>query len=208
MLADFLRRYVVTADVGDGSVIGTGLEGVDEDLRAVIGLLGGKTFESGLYRVYRADQLVPRTQAVSRIFDINRPRAVVFAADWLGRQFAVCDSREPGSRRTVTCVDAGGADGFDTEQTIVEFHTQALVRQASAALAYPFFQEWMGANPSEIPPDKCVGYRIPLFLGGKDDLSNLELMEMGVYWHLCSELWDQVKDLPEGAPVGEITFDE
>jgi hypothetical protein len=208
ILAAFLGRHMVTADEGNSPFPETDLACVDEELVAVIGLLGGKTFDSGLYRVCRADQLIPRTQMTAGMFDVVGNRAVVFAADWLGRQFAVRDDDGPGSPRTVVCLDAGGADSFATDQSIIEFHNRALVKQTNAALASSFFRKWHRSNPSDILPTQCVGYRVPLFLSGADELSNLELGDMGVYWHLCTEMWNRVKDLPEGTDLGEVKFVE
>ena len=53
----------------------------------------------------------------------------------------------------------------------------------------------------------CVGYRIPLFLGGDDSLENMEVSDMEVYWDMTDQLWEAVKDLPEGTKIGNVSFE-
>ena len=49
--------------------------------------------------------------------------------------------------------------------------------------------------------------RIPLFLGGEDSLENMEVSDMEVYWDMTDQLWEAVKDLPEGTKIGNISFE-
>ena len=43
-------------------------------------------------------------------------------------------------------------------------------------------------NSDEIGLEDCVGYKIPLFLGGNDEISNLEITDMEIYWGICGQL--------------------
>ncbi|WP_434798222.1 T6SS immunity protein Tdi1 domain-containing protein [Terrisporobacter vanillatitrophus] len=36
-----------------------------------------------------------------------------------------------------------------------------------------------------------MGYKVPLFLGGEDDISNLEEIDMEVYWSVTGQLNSQ-----------------
>lgn len=40
----------------------------------------------------------------------------------------------------------------------------------------------------DIPHDKCVGYKVPLFLNGEDNISNLELSDIEVYWGIMGQM--------------------
>jgi len=42
-----------------------------------------------------------------------------------------------------------------------------------------FGYDWLG---------RCIGYKIPLFLGGEDVIVNLEDSDMEVYWYIVSEI--------------------
>lgn len=51
-----------------------------------------------------------------------------------------------------------------------------------ACLASSFYKQWKENNKNkDIQNGQCVGYKIPLFLGGTDDISNLELSDVDVY---------------------------
>lgn len=36
--------------------------------------------------------------------------------------------------------------------------------------------------------NQCVGYKVPLFLNGQDDIDNRELSDMEVYWGLMGQM--------------------
>ncbi|CAE6797130.1 hypothetical protein R75461_05007 [Paraburkholderia nemoris] len=48
---------------------------------------------------------------------------------------------------------------------------------------------------------QCVGYKRPLFLGGADELHNLELTDLDVYWTLSSQMIAQLSGVPTGTSV-------
>jgi hypothetical protein len=49
---------------------------------------------------------------------------------------------------------------------------------------------------SSINYKECIGYKVPLFLGGKDTTDNFEIADLEVYWEITCQLYHQVKDLP------------
>lgn len=205
-LSVFLDRYRVTSDAGNTAIPRRLRSLVDADFVSCLENLGGKTFENGLYRVHRANELRLYTRLVSRVFSAVKGRIVVFAADWSGRQFAVNSLEQVGGKPCVECFDLGGPDSFCTDQDVFTFHNCALVEQPQAALAAKFFKKWHEKSAESIGPDECVGYKVPLFLNGKDVLANLQKTDMKVYLELCAQLWNQVKDLPEGTPIDKIVL--
>lgn len=44
------------------------------------------------------------------------------------------------------------------------------------------------AHPAPVNFDECVGYKIPLFLGGDDHIGNLQSTDLDVYWTLTGRL--------------------
>jgi hypothetical protein len=44
------------------------------------------------------------------------------------------------------------------------------------------------ANTQPLDHNKCVGYKVPLFLGGEDEISNLDELDMEVYWSIIGQL--------------------
>jgi len=45
-----------------------------------------------------------------------------------------------------------------------------------------------------------MGYRKPLFLGGSDEVENLEVSDLDVYWHIMGQIIRKTKGLPQGTP--------
>jgi hypothetical protein len=62
------------------------------------------------------------------------------------------------------------------------------------------------ANPGLLPlsSSQCAGYKVPLFLGGKDSLENLEVIDLEVYWSLSGQLRDGARVLPPGSSIGQV----
>jgi hypothetical protein len=52
-------------------------------------------------------------------------------------------------------------------------------------------------------PDS-VGYRVPLFLGGKDVVGNLKVTDLEVYRSLSSQLRGATRNLPPGSAIGGV----
>lgn len=207
-LAPFFRRFRITHDDGNAPLPASIRKKVDDEFLLVFEQCGGKTFNHGIFRVYRGDQIARRTVMISRMFRAIRGQAVAFGADWLGRQFVLDFSEVVRGKPTVVCLEPGVPDSFCTDQSILAFCNDTLVKKADAALARNLFREWRATSNIDIRPDQCVGYRVPLFLNGKDTLRNLELTDMEVYLDLCTQLWDRVKDLPEGTSIDHVSMEE
>lgn len=92
------------------------------------------------------------------------------------------------------------AAGLDT------FHDGILLEEPDATVAYGFFQKWLDAGGGAPGYEECVGYRTPLFLGGVDEVSNLEVSDFEVYWSICGQLLSQVRSLPPGARIGSVSI--
>lgn len=80
------------------------------------------------------------------------------------------------------------SDALEIPVPFSEFHDTELVDHPDAALASDFFVEWLTENPGAVEFEQCVGYVVPLFLGGQDVIGNLELIDLDVYWTLSGQL--------------------
>jgi hypothetical protein len=162
---------------------------------------GGSSFGRGLYRVIRAADLEEWKARVSLGFPEFEGRIACFGYDWLGRTFAVDSQRQEQGRPGVVMFDPGAGEVLEIPSNIQTFHDGELIEHADAALAIDFHQRWLANGGTEPAYAQCVGYRKPLFLGGADELENLELSDLDVYWHLLGQLIVKTKGLPQGTPV-------
>jgi len=54
--------------------------------------------------------------------------------------------------------------------------------------------------------NQSVGYKLPLFLNGKTDSSNYEIVDTKVYWDIQYQIFNQIKDLPEGTRISNVAI--
>lgn len=55
---------------------------------------------------------------------------------------------------------------------------------------------------------ECFSYQIPPAFGGEIEPDNFEPTNMSVHFSILGQIHEQVKDLPEGASIGEIKIRE
>jgi hypothetical protein len=151
---------------------------------------GGATFSGGLYRVHDERSSAVAEGLISDAFPEFSDRARVFGYDWLGRQFALDFRRLQGGQPLVLMLEPGTGEALEIAANFVDFHDEEMVEFSDAVLAINFFDEWRAAHPDSIPlaRDACVGYKVPLFLGGEDTIVNLELSDLDVYWTIFGQL--------------------
>jgi hypothetical protein len=64
------------------------------------------------------------------------------------------------------------------------------------------------SSGKKLGPGECFSYQVPPVLGGEIDPDNFEPMDLSVHFSVLGQIHEQVKDLPEGAPIGEIKIRE
>lgn len=205
--------------LGDGLTMMYGLDQppmkVDDDLgepqlRPLFDELAAASFGGGLYRVHTPDLARLWTEKVGELFPEFTNRVVCFACDWLGRQFALDRQRRDGRRYLVTLLDPATGDAFEIPATIATFHTDELVQNGDAALALGFYADWREASGDDdfLELYECVGFGVPLFLGGPDTVSNLARIGMDVYWTIAAQLRHGELELPPGTTIHDVELDE
>lgn len=199
----FLNEYEVTSEVENTPV---SVEVNDKRVLEIVDELGGKSFNNGIYHVYTGGELSSATELVTQAFPDAKGKILVFAHDWLGRQFAINYSDDA----RIAMFEPGSGDVFNIPCHIIDFHNEELVDYREEALALDFFQEWSSSSEGLISGGveigRCVGYKVPLFLGGEDIINNIQLIDLDVYLYVCGQLLRKAVDLKEGQTVNDITI--
>ena len=138
---------------------------------------------------------------VANAFSEFRGRTSCFAYDWLGRIFALDSARSAAGRTALLMLEPGTGAALEIPCNLSTFHEGELIDYREAVLADSFYANWLAAGGTIPDPHHCVGYKVPLYLGGKDLLENLELSDLDVYWHLSAQLISKAKGLPLGTRV-------
>lgn len=166
----------------------------------------GATFDQGLLRVHDADSGPAAADFIHDAFPEYGGRLRAFAFDWLGRQFVLDEERMRSGEPLVLLMEPGTGMALEIPTTFSELIDDELVESSDAALLDQFFEEWSERNPGVLPLafDQCVGYEVPLFLGGTDDVDNLEVTNTEVYWSLAGQLRVATRNLPPGSSISGI----
>jgi hypothetical protein len=169
------------------------------------GRVAGCSFENGLYRIHDAETGPQAASLVADAFPHFAARCCPFGYDWLGRQFAIDSARSEGGEPLVLLLEPGTGEALEIPFTFAAFHDE-LDALREPALAGSFFEKWAQTNPGSVPlaATQCAGYKIPLFLGGKDTIENLEVIDIDVYWSLTGQLRSGTRLLPPGTSIGSI----
>ena len=154
--------------------------------------LGGKSFDNGLYTIHTFTDSLKWTGLLSQYFGKEENSFLSFGHDWMGRQFCV-------SRNTNECIymfDPATQEDFYLDENLLEFHNDSLPNLKVENLASDLFEgalKYLGIT--SVSYHQCVGFKTPLFLNGKEEVSNYEVGDLEVYWDFEYQLYKQVKNL-------------
>ena len=164
--------------------------------------LQGRIFGKGEYRFYYFSEIDNWNKIIISLYPKFKNKLECFASDWLGRQFVIY--KENFKTEKILMLDPASGDIFEIANDFVEFHENILLNNYDDCVAYNFFQEWLDSSVEEISRNQCVGYKKPLFLGGKEDIGNLEIVDMEVYWYLNIQLFEKTKIMKKGSKINKI----
>lgn len=164
-------------------------------------------FFDGAYRLHRSGDVGRFTDLARTAFPDFADRIECFGADWLGRQFARDHGRHQDGQPLVLMLEPGTGEVLEIPADYTSFHENELLEQAEAVAALSFYERWRSAGGARPRYDQCIGYKVPLFLGGLDDLPNLEVSDLDVYWTLASQLLAQIRETPSGTVIDRATLE-
>ena len=118
----------------------------------------------------------------------------------MGRQFAI----NKADQSNILMLDIDTGDVLEIPASFLNFHNIELVVFAEEALAETAFKEWSQHQDIPLKHTDCVGFSVPLHLGGKDNLDNRERIDMSVHWELSAQILDQTKPLPQGNRITAV----
>jgi hypothetical protein len=167
----------------------------------LINSYSGKSFGNGLYRLHEIENIEKWNEIITQAFPEFTGRISSFGFDWLGRQFALDLKRIVEGQPQILMFEPGTGEVLEIPCSFLDFHEYEIPNDHDACLSSEFFKGWTSQNSINLLTDKCIGYKVLLFLGGQDSLENLELCDMEVYWTFCSQLIQKIKELPVGTII-------
>ena len=203
MLSNFNKTFRVTEMENSGEKIEF-LKDVPSDVFNIMKGYGGMTFNGGLYRIHTYTSSVHWSIQVADYFSKYKNKILPFGFDWMGRQFCV----HVNDHNMVIMLDPATGEDFEMRQDILSFHEEDLAMDVDNMLAYELFKNILSHYKiSDIRFSECLGYRIPLFLGGIDNIDNYEKSDLEVYWHIHSQIFNKIRIIPSGTPINSIKIE-
>jgi hypothetical protein len=202
----FRERFSV--DSSDKAVrVDRSVESGEAHLRELFAQFGGDSFNDGLYRVMDAGASDSWSKLVGQAFPTFSGAVTCFGFDWLGRIFALDARRLVEGLPGVVMLEPGTGQALEIPCNVHNFHESELIEYREEALAASFFQKWISIGGDAPKVAECIGYKKPLFLGGKDTVENLERSDMDVYWTIATQLIEKARGLPAGTRIGSVRID-
>lgn len=165
--------------------------------------LGGRSFGDGLIRSFNWEEKMKWEQIVRECIPTDNCDYELFSFAWDGACFGV---EAAGEKSTILLFDIGDLKCKPVPMTLTDFLNVEIPGDCDGYLAANSYQKWLKTHPAP-KRSECVGHKIPLFLGGRDDFDNMEIIDMQVQWEMTAQIWQAVRDLPPGTPIGSIRFE-
>ena len=86
---------------------------------------------------------------------------------------------------------------------IDSFHNEEIIEYRDAALASNFYNRWISNGGPPPQYGQCIGYLKPLFLDGVDELENLQVTDIDVYWHIMGQFIQKIKGMLPGTSIND-----
>lgn len=201
MYQQFLRKFVLNSEDNEVQIDFHQENINDPSMASFLQRFGGMSFNGGLYRTIPLGAVKRWEALVVDAFPPFNKFISCFAYDWLGRIFALDSRRNEEKGGVVIMFEPGTGKSLQIPCNLADFHNHELVEHCNEALAANFYAEWLAAGGQPPKMDQCIGYKIPLFLNGKDIVSNLEIQNLEVYWTVNAQLIRKAKELPRGTAL-------
>jgi hypothetical protein len=155
----------------------------------------GRSFDEGMLRFHDAQTGPNYRELVFAGFPelgkIDR-KADVLAFDWNGKQYLT--AKVPGERDVQVLVADLGAGELSRLASVAQFAAVLKLDNVGEFFDVGLFNDWkqqVGEPDAQLGFSDCVEYQVPLYLGGADDVSNLQLGDMDVSWTIGVQIMNQ-----------------
>ena len=209
MFTGFCNFFQVKPNEGKETNQSLGFNDIQKKSTGFVELLSnfqGMSFSNGLYRFHKLEEIAHWNEIILDAFPEFDGRISCFGYDWLGRHFSLDSGRVENNQPQILMFEPGTGEVLEIPCDFMGFHNEEIPNYHDACLASGFFKDYLSQNPVGVERNECIGYKVPLFVGGQDIISNLEKSNMEVYWSLCSQMLHKTKALPKGAKIDKFNI--
>lgn len=160
------------------------IEGIDV-YEKFLECLGGRQFGNGLFNTFAKDNIEKWTSVVNEAYPEFKGEFKLFGYDWLGRMFGISGQK---NNEKVLMFEIGTGEVLEIPCNFLDFLNEEIPLYSDACLAATFYNKWLRKKRKAVSYGRCIGYKVPLFLGGQDVIKNLEESDLEVYWYVVTEV--------------------
>ena len=171
-----------------------------ENVATFIEAFSGKEFGNGAFKVFKKEEIEKWTNIVWEMFPDFTMGFSIFGYDWLGRIYATDTIGN-----VIFVFDPGTNDVMDLLCEFSFFINKTLPKNAKDILALKFYKKWLKKNDKPAYSN-CVGYKVPLFLCGKDKIENCEETDMEVYWSILAQIVAKIREKTNGTVIDSFSI--
>ena len=180
----FIENYKNSLVIADNTKTSTtNYKEIDE----LFSKYGGLSVDLGVFKIHTYSSSNKWTTIIADTFPDYKDKIIVFGFDWLGKQYARHISEE-----IVYMFDIATRQVFLLETNVETFFNVDLIEFANDTIQTEMFLEW-NKEKKHIKFNQIVGFKIPLFLGGKDTIDNYELIDAEVDWEINKQIRDKIE---------------
>ncbi|MFC9295505.1 T6SS immunity protein Tdi1 domain-containing protein [Streptomyces sp. NPDC057011] len=187
MYENFLSAYPADSDEAPRPFSAPKLAELD-GFNELVSLGAGKSFGGGILRIHSESEMERAAGLIADGFPDYDGRVAPIAKDWLGRQYAIPLTESGFTPNLVLLIEPGSGEVFEVDCGLEELFDAEMLADPETFLASDLYAEWREVNSESVASGQCVGFKVPLFLGGDGSVDNLELSDESVYWSLMGQL--------------------
>lgn len=171
-----------------------------------LGQFGGATFADGAYVLYTFDEMQRFSSYAWNTFPGLKGKALCFGRSWVGDQFAVHLGERDGTsgEPLVVMADYGSGESKTSVFDFVSFHNSGLVDEPDELLFVSMYEQWRSANGPIADRTRCASWKVPLVLGGANQIENLDVTDVDVHLAVTGQIIEKTRDLPPGTPISSV----
>lgn len=164
----------------------------------------GTSLNRGVLRIHNDETGPEATAELHAAFTDQAQGLTVFATDWQARHFAA--GTLPNGQTAVWEADIS-TGLIEPIATVQDFLTLITTDRKAPKMFNEFlFMRFCSRHRTSVLDfQQCASYKVPPILGGNEDLDNRDLTYNTVHWTMFGQIYQKVKDLPDGTPITEIT---
>lgn len=170
-------------------------------LEKIFDIYAGCSISRGLFRFHTIGSSSIWTNIITTYFGKYKGLVCCFAFDWMGRQFGISKTGE-----YIYMFDPATGEVLELQEAIDTFLNEDLVKYKNETFNCELFTDILDLYGKDLEFNKCFGFKVLLFLGGKDELKNYEITDMEVYWEMNYQIFNQINKLPPSKLINNVDF--